>query len=305
MAPVETVVAAALAQLSLRDIVIENPPLEEVDQGDLSRRRRARRADSCPRLIVTRSRAFATLGALAAFGALGWRRAAADRAGSLGRLAFYWLILAIFWALWRATPLHELGRPGLDASRLFWYMVVTEGMVIAVGFPYRAVEGDIAERRRSQRTGASRTLRPGDAGRMDRAPSSIACCCCGAGGIAAGLWFTGIFRDSAGRRAGDPVSTVLATMLMLLCHLPLGYAAAWVGTPAPLFWIWQKMAFVLGGLMIPLTLYPAPFGSLCRGLALRGDGLRAGRPSCSIPRRGRSSARWSLAVPVARRHRLC
>jgi hypothetical protein len=30
MAPVETVVAAALAQLSLRDIVIENPPLEEV-----------------------------------------------------------------------------------------------------------------------------------------------------------------------------------------------------------------------------------------------------------------------------------
>ena len=40
---------------------------------------------------------FATLGALAAFGALGWRRAAADRAGSLGRLAFYWLILAIFW----------------------------------------------------------------------------------------------------------------------------------------------------------------------------------------------------------------
>ena len=30
VAPVETVVAAALAQLSLRDIVIENPPLEEV-----------------------------------------------------------------------------------------------------------------------------------------------------------------------------------------------------------------------------------------------------------------------------------
>jgi hypothetical protein len=28
--PVEKVVAAALAQLSLRDIVIENPPLEEV-----------------------------------------------------------------------------------------------------------------------------------------------------------------------------------------------------------------------------------------------------------------------------------
>ena len=30
LAPVEKVVAAALTQLSLRDIVIENPPLEDV-----------------------------------------------------------------------------------------------------------------------------------------------------------------------------------------------------------------------------------------------------------------------------------
>ena len=62
----------------------------------------------------------ADLGALLAFVLLGWHRAAADRAGGLGRLAFYWLILLIFWALWRATPLQELGRPGLDAARLFW-----------------------------------------------------------------------------------------------------------------------------------------------------------------------------------------
>ena len=86
----------------------------------------------------------------------------------------------------------------------------------------------------------------------------------GAGGIAAGLWLTGTVRrfrwpplpaDPALERA-SPRS------LMLLCHLQLGYAAAWLGTPAPLFWIWQKMTFVLGGLMIPLTLYPAPCGSL-------------------------------------------
>jgi ABC-2 type transport system permease protein len=31
-----------------------------------------------------------------------------------------------------------------------------------------------------------------------------------------------------------------------------------------LFWIWQKMTFVLGGLMIPLALYPEPFGSLAK-----------------------------------------
>ena len=82
----------------------------------------------------------ADIGALLAFALLGWHRAAADRAGGLGRLAFYWLILLIFWALWKATPLQELGRPGLDATRLFWYMAVTESVVIAVGFPYREIE---------------------------------------------------------------------------------------------------------------------------------------------------------------------
>jgi len=59
-------------------------------------------------------------------------------------------------------------------------------------------------------------------------------------------------------------STVIATILALLCQLQLGYAAAWVGTPAPLFWIWQKLLFVLGGMLIPLTLYPEPMRSVAR-----------------------------------------
>ncbi len=58
------------------------------------------------------------------------------------------------------------------------------------------------------------------------------------------------------------LSIAIATILVLLCQLQLGYAAAWTGSSAPLFWIWQKLTFVLGGLMIPLTLYPAPYGSL-------------------------------------------
>jgi len=159
----------------------------------------------------------ADIGALLAFALLGWHRAAADRAGGLGRLAFYWLILLIFWALWRATPLQELGRPGLDAARLFWYMAVTECVVIAVGFPYREIERAI---------------------------------------------LSGEIAIPVAVIPAMVLSTAIATLLVLLCHLQLGYAAAWVGSPAPLFWIWQKMTFVLGGLMIPLALYPEPFGSL-------------------------------------------
>jgi ABC-2 type transport system permease protein len=205
----------------------------------------------------------ADLGALLAFAALGWRRAAADRAGSLGRLAFYWLILLIFWALWKATPLQELARPGLDAVRLLWYMTVTEGVVIAVGFPYRAVERDIL-------TGeiAAALARPLPYGAAILAEWIGTAChrllLLAAGGLAFGFWLTGTVAVAPAAVPVLLVSTVLAILLALLCHLQLGYAAAWVGTPAPLFWIWQKLVFVLGGLMMPLTLYPEPFGSLAQ-----------------------------------------
>jgi ABC-2 type transport system permease protein len=199
--------------------------------------------------------------ALLAFVALGWRRAAADRAGSLGRLAFYWLLLMIFWALWQATPLHELRQPGINAARLFWYMTVTECVLIAVGFPYRAVERDILSGEI-----AAALLRP-----LPYAAAILAewigatfhrLALLAAGGLVAGIWATGTVEIPLAVVPALLLSTAIATILVLLCQLQLGYAAAWTGSAAPLFWIWQKMIFILGGVMIPLSLYPEPYGSL-------------------------------------------
>lgn len=39
----------------------------------------------------------------------------------------------------------------------------------------------------------------------------------------------------------------------------IGLATTWTGSAAPVHWIWQKGLFVLGGLIIPLSLYPAAF----------------------------------------------
>jgi ABC-2 type transport system permease protein len=55
-----------------------------------------------------------------------------------------------------------------------------------------------------------------------------------------------------------------------------GLTAFWLGDVTPLFWVWQKLLFILGGLMLPLAIYPewlqrvawlTPFPSLLAGPA--------------------------------------
>jgi ABC-2 type transport system permease protein len=36
----------------------------------------------------------------------------------------------------------------------------------------------------------------------------------------------------------------------------IGLSAFWIVDTSPFFWIWQKLTFVLGGLLFPLELYP-------------------------------------------------
>ena len=57
---------------------------------------------------------------------------------------------------------------------------------------------------------------------------------------------------------------LISALLILLWHLQIGYAAAWLGVSAPTFWVWQKCLFVLGGLIMPLTIYPASLGAIAR-----------------------------------------
>jgi len=202
------------------------------------------------------------LGAVAAFFLLGWRRAIAEPAALVGRLLLYLLILAIFRALWLATPLQELGAGAPTAADLLWYVAVTEWIVFAAGLPYRMVEEQI-------RSGQieSALLRP-----LPYAVATLAewsggtafyLLVMGIAGTAAAAWLTGAPPPSSAVAPLILLSGLVGCSIALLCQLQLGYATAWLGTAAPLFWIWQKLLFVVGGLLLPLTLYPAAL----RGLA--------------------------------------
>ncbi|MBV9522271.1 MAG: ABC-2 family transporter protein, partial [Alphaproteobacteria bacterium] len=201
------------------------------------------------------------LGAAAAFAALGWRRAAAEPVALAGRAALYVVILAIFRQLWRATPLGELGPSAPTAEALLWYLAITEWIVFAVGLAYREVENDIS-------TGeiASAMLRPLPYGWAVLArwagATAFHLLILGGVGIAAAWWLTGTIQVEPAMAPCLLLAGVLAAALILLFHLQLGYAAAWLGSAAPAFWIWQKLGFVFGGLLMPLTLYPQPWGRI-------------------------------------------
>jgi ABC-2 type transport system permease protein len=195
---------------------------------------------------------------LGAFAILGWRRAAAERLATVGRGALNVLALAIFWAFWRATPLAELGRADLTADRLVWYLAITEWIVFATGMPYREIEDDI--RSGALATGLSRPI-----------GYAAACLAQWSGAVAfrlplfaaigfcAALGFSGTVPLEPAMLLGWLSSAFLAVILIHLCQLMIGLATVWTGSAAPLHWIWQKGLFVLGGLIIPLSLYPRPF----------------------------------------------
>lgn len=48
-----------------------------------------------------------------------------------------------------------------------------------------------------------------------------------------------------------------ASALITALYLGIGLLAFWLQDVAPVYWVWQKLMFVLGGLMLPLELYPA------------------------------------------------
>ena len=74
-------------------------------------------------------------------------------------------------------------------------------------------------------------------------------------GLCVGFALVGAPEDPYALIAAVPLA-LLACLLWMLCTAAIGLSAFWVHDTAPLFWVFQKSVFVLGGLWVPLQLYP-------------------------------------------------
>jgi ABC-2 type transport system permease protein len=199
-----------------------------------------------------------------AIAALAARHALIARGEAVARAVFYLAILLVLSRLWQA-----LGAP----SSYVWYVALTEWVVLAMPLLSIDIEDDI---RRGDI--AYRIARPVSYLRTKVAEglgSGLVRLLLigGAGGAAA--WILTGTPPPRGVLLSLPLAT-LSFFLLVLWQAAIGLMAFWIGDTQPLFWIWQKLFFFLGGLLFPLDVYPewlqraayfTPFAPLLHGWA--------------------------------------
>jgi ABC-2 type transport system permease protein len=199
------------------------------------------------------------------------RRALAHRAALVARLALYGVLLFIFSRLWRVVA--ERGASAESPRDLLWYLAVTEWIVLSVPFVHQQIAADVER-------GDIACLLPRpisylgsrlaeNAGEFLLQSATLAVGGC----VFATVMTGGLPEDPRGLLLALPLG-ILAGYVALCFHAAIGLSSVWLVDCAPLYWIWQKCTFVLGGLMLPLEVYPAwlrsvasatPFSALLNG----------------------------------------
>jgi ABC-2 type transport system permease protein len=172
-----------------------------------------------------------------------------DRGAVVGRIGFYAILLFIFARLWDVVATEA-------AQTYVWYIAITEWIILSVPSIHTDVEeevhhGDLVYR-------LTRPV-PFPAAKLAEAFGDflLRLAVLGATGFTVAFAVTGIVPIAPVMFVLLVPVGVLAGALMLVFHFTIGLGAFWLHDCRPLYWVWQKAAFILGGFLVPLHLYPA------------------------------------------------
>jgi len=182
------------------------------------------------------------------------------------RVAFYAMILVVFAALWSAATRANGGSiAGYDARSLLWYVAFAEGSVIAT--KPRLIEDigwDIS-------SGAIVTemLRPvsvvGLRLAAELGEALVRLVCAWVVGIAVVWLYVGPPPSAVGVALAAPAS-VLALGCNLAAQHAFAGAAFWLRDARSTWFLYQKLVFLLGGMLLPLEFLPAALADVARVL---------------------------------------
>jgi ABC-2 type transport system permease protein len=177
-----------------------------------------------------------------------------ERGELYGRIVFFAVILGVFSSLWRAVA--EAGMPvAADPRSLVWYLASTEWILLSA--PPIHVEMQEAIRRGDVAYGLGR---PASYVAAEFARGigllAIRAPLLGIAAFVCAVTVTGWMPPPAALAIVVPFGLIAAALVTAL-YLCIGLLAFWLHDVSPVFWVWQKLLFVLGGLMLPLEFYPA------------------------------------------------
>ena len=194
----------------------------------------------------------------------GMRRSLAARPELGVRMLFYVVILVVFSSLWRASVAAAGGRiAGYDYPAMLWDVAGAEGAVVAT--KPRLIEevgSDIA-------TGsiATEMLRPVAvvgfrlAAELGEAVARLACA------AVIGAVLVSLFVGAPPSAPGALLALV-AAVLAIACNLSAQHAFAgaafWIEDAKASWFLYQKLVFLLGGMLLPLELLPHGLATVAR-----------------------------------------
>src|SRR5690349_17285939 len=183
------------------------------------------------------------------------------------RTLFLAVILYIFLQLWRVTY-SETGSAtlgGLTLAQMLWYLAMTEAITLSAPRVAQEVDQDV-------RTGALavQLIRPLDyplarlwttlGERLVRFGLNLAV------GVVLVLLLVGPITFTPAGLLLFALALPLAFVLDFLGNFLIGLAAFWIEDTTGLALIYSRVTMILGGMLIPLELFPARFQPILRAL---------------------------------------
>lgn len=170
--------------------------------------------------------------------------------------AFYLLIVAVLAGLW-ATAADAAGGEivGYSSVALFWYIAIAEAGINSL--PIRLIE-ELGDDIGSERL-AIEMIRPASAlwvrFTMHLGASVVRLAVCAAVGTSLALLVAGAPPSLLGLVFAIP-SLLLAIVINSLAQFAFAGASFWVRDAKAAWFLYQKMVFVLGGMLLPLEVLP-------------------------------------------------
>jgi len=172
----------------------------------------------------------------------------------VGRMAFFGILLIVFSRLWQVAAQSGM-KLGASTSEMLWYLAATEWIVLSTPAIHTSIEEDVRDGSFAyflSRPLSYMTMRVVESvGKL-----IVRLLAVGIMGFTLTWFIAGELPQISYRLPIFILCGVGAGIVILLFQATIGVCALWIQESTPLYWLWQKFLFILGGLMLPLTIYP-------------------------------------------------